>query len=469
GGGLLGVLLAVAAVRIALAHAPPDIPQLQWVRLDGPTFAAAGGFTLLAALIAGVVPGLRLTGRAATPVANAGYRATDDRRDRRLQAALVASQVALAATLLVGAGLLVRSFSALTSIDMGYTIEGIRMMRVDIPPDGFDDLPSRLAFVDGIRERLAARPEVAAVAFGTTAPQHGLNNYTTGVTILDRVVQEGAERPHGYIRAVTPGYFDVFGLSIEEGRGLNSGDVGPEGARAVVVSRAFAERFLPDGAIGQRLVITGDTVEVVGLTAGMRFAWPGEPPEPEFFLPYYGRFSPIVLVARGPNEDALARAIRAEVRATDRRIPLDRVPSLRELFGQTVAGPRFAATLLTLLAAIAVGIAALGIYSVLSFLVARRRREIGVRIALGATAGAVRRMLLAHGGRLAALGLIGGLALAWSTGQLLEGFLFEVTTHDPVVFVGVPVALGLVALAASLLPALRATRVDPATSIREDA
>lgn len=472
-GGILGALLATGLVRGLLLLAPAHLPQMEWVRVDALTLAGGAAFTLAAALLAGIVPALRLVaGGGIGTFTGEGSRTTAGTPHRRLLGGLAAAQVALAVALLVGAGLLVRSFASLVAVELGYDPEGVHVLQVDLPSDRYPGPGARVRFVHALAEALEARPEVVAAAFGSTAPQRGLNNFSSGVGVVGRDEEEDGGNPWAYYRAVEPGYLDVLGVRIVEGRDLHARDrvVADSFAdldlRAAVVNAEFARRFLPDGALGTRLVVWGDTVAVVGVAEPTRHAYPGAEPEPELYIPNDGRMGTMTLVVRGQGGGA-AGAVREVVRAADAGIPVEPLPALMDLVSAALAAPRLLMVLVGGMAAVALGIAAVGVYGLLSFVVARRRTEIGLRLALGAAPRDVLGMLLRQGVGIVAVGLAVGLALAWAGSRVLANSLYGVGPRDPAVFAAVTVALGVIAVIASWLPALRAARVDPVRTLRE--
>jgi putative ABC transport system permease protein len=472
-GGALGALLAVGLVRGLILLAPAGLPQLEWVRVDALTLAGAAAFTLAAGLLAGLVPALRLLGSSAVGVlTREGLRSTAGPVHRRLQSALAAAQIALAVALLVGAGLLLRSFVSLMSVDLGYDPEGVHVLQLDLPATRHATPGARVRFARELKEALEAHGEIVSVTVGSTAPQHGLNNFSSNVGVLGWVEGEERENPWAFIRAVEPGYLAVLGLDVEAGRDLQSTDrIIAESSQdlrmsAALVNAEFARRFLPGNPLGARLVFWGDTMEVVGVAEAMRYGYPGADLEPEVYLPNDGRLNSMMLIVRGRG-DGTAAAVRGVVRAADPTIPVDRLPSMIELLSAQVAVPRLAMVLVTLMAAVALSIAGLGVYGVLGFIVAHRSREIGVRMALGAAAVDVLGMLMRQGLRLAAWGMLVGLSLAWAGSRLLAGRLYQVGPRDPAVFVGVALVIGIVALSASWLPAVRAARLDPVRTLRE--
>lgn len=474
-GGALGVFLAVGLVPFLLGLMPGNLPQLAWVRVDALTAVGGAAATLLVALLAGLVPAVRLldAGQIAD-LTRSGFRSTSAVGHRRLQQALATAQVGLAVTLLVGAALLIRSFTSLMKVDLGYDPAGVRVLQIDLPAERYATAGARLRFLSAVGERLAARSEVAAVSFGSTAPQHGLNNFSSSVGIVGWEERNRSGNPWGYVRAVSPHYLSTLGLALSEGRAFEPADYVEADSpaelhmRAAIVNAEFAQRFLSGAALGRTLVLWGDSMEIVGVAEPMRYAFPGADPEPEVYVPFDGRLTSALLVVRGrPGDVQLPAVIRDVVRALDASVPLQRIPTLDELIAHTVAVPRLLMVLMGGMAAVALGIAALGIYGVLAFLVARRRSEIGIRMALGAGAAQVSGMLLREGARLVISGVALGLALAWAAGRLLGALLYGVTPRDPVVFAAVAGVLGLVGLLASWLPALRASRVDPLQALRD--
>lgn len=485
-GALLGLLVAHAAIRLLVAHGPEGVPRLADARVDGVVVLFALGLAAASALVAGLVPALRASRPAlyaALREGGRGVRQGGGGRDR-VRSALVVGEVALALTLLVGAGLLVRSALALQQVDPGFDPRGVLAARVTLPRADYAD-PERVkrAFVR-MAEELAARPGVAAAAVSTAIP-FGAGGGSNGL-----YAEGAAEVPEHMVDArrvvVTPGYFAAVGVAARRGRLLTDRDV--DGApRVAVISETAARRLFPgQDPIGRRFsCCEGDTParwkEVVGVVADVRSHGLGEQAPPEFYLPaaqapaaaweWSGYNAWLVARGAGPaarDPAALAGAVRGAVAAVDRTVPVFSVATMPERLRTSLAEERFNTALLAALGAAGLALAAAGIYSVLSYFAGQRRQEIGVRVTLGATARDVLVLVARQGVVLVLAGVALGTLGALAATRVLDDVLFGVTGRDPLTFAAVAALLVAVGATASLIPARRATRVGPAVVLREE-
>ncbi len=474
--GLIGaaVGLGIASWSIALVRTlgPADIPRLRDVAVDSRTL----GFTLLLALLTstlfGIAPAVRASRVELHAALENGTRRTTSRGRARVRSALVVVQVALAMMLLVGAGLMFGSFLRLRAVPTGYDVSNILTVPLELPGERYPD-QRRGAFFDDLRARIAAIPGVQYVGATSTDPlrQWGFSN---DVTPEDRA----AEAPAGGFmqagwRSVTPGYFRAMGIPLLQGRVLNESD-GAASEQPVVITRSMASRLWPgEDAIGRRL-FWGGTVgtphTVVGVVGDIRDVQLDAEPEPLMFLPYGEVPVPgmtLVIRASGAGS-SVAAAVRGEIRAADRQLPLPEISSLSENRAAAVAQPRFRMLLLGGFAAAALLLATIGVYGVMAFAVTQRTREIGVRIALGAHARRVFALVLKQGLVLAGLGVLVGLAGALALTRVLQSLLFGISATDPLVLTAVAILLGAVTMIGAYLPARRAARIDPAIALREE-
>jgi putative ABC transport system permease protein len=478
-GGVAGVALAAAAVGMIPLLQPPDLPRLSEVRLDWTVVAFAAGVSLLAALLFGVAPALA-AGRAEvySVLRESGRTSTPDAGRRRFRAGLVVAEVALAVVLLLGAGLLIRSLAALNRVDPGFRPEEVLTLRLSLPSADYPENERVVGFYRELLDRLAARPGVVAAGAVTNLPLASTLG-DLGFDIAGRTVPEGEARPRADWQAVTPGYFEAVGMRLVRGRGIEPRD-DEQAPGVVVISESVASRYWPGAdALGERIQLPGEPgwVTVVGIAGDVRHAALDQPPRPELYVPH-AQFrswnggtavrSMAVAIRTAGDPLALAPAVRAEIRAMDANLPVAELRGLAQIRAESVAQPRFVALLLGAFAAVAVALAALGVYGTLAYLVAQRTGEIGVRMALGACAAGILRLVVAQGVGLALLGVLLGLSAGFALTRLLEQQLYGVRATDAVTFVAVPVVLLLVAFAASYLPARRATRIDPLVAIRTE-
>jgi predicted permease len=473
-GGALGLVLAWALVGLLPAVAPESFPRLESIRLDGRALAFGLAASLLAGLLAGVLPAVRGARPGLDAVLRAGDRRTVAGSGHALRASLLVVEAALAVLLIVSAGLLVRSFIRLVNVDGGFDPSNALVTQVYLP--AAHQRPARpSAFFERLVPRLTQLPGVVAVGVANMAP-FGTEGYSTAVVLPDPGPDGTPRQARATSWVVSPGYGAALGLRVTSGRFLEPGDVdGP--VNALVVNEAFVRQYLHDGKppVGRRWLQAKEArlTEIVGVVANVLKDGLNREPEPEVYRAASLTRSTLVpyasLVVRTTGDPlALASDLRRLAREADPRVGLDRLGSLSGKLSASVAEPRFAAWLLSLFAGLALVVAATGLYSVLSYNVSERRREIGIRAALGATRGRLVRLVLRQGLGFTIAGLALGLLAAAATSRLLSTLLFGVTPFDGVAFAVAPAALLVVALTACLVPAWRAAATDPAEALRAE-
>jgi len=467
-GGVLGVVFSWWAVDALLALGPA-IPRIGAIAVDGRVLAFALALTALTGVLFGLAPALRLSRpelRSALGERGRGAR----REGRRLRSALVVGEVALSLVLLVGAGLLVRSFAGLLATGPGFATERLLVASVEASAPREE----RAQFFQALVERTAALRGVEAAA-AITFPPLASSGSATYIWANDRPVPPPGELPIADLRWVHRDYFRTLGIPVLQGRVFDEGDRQDAPLR-VVVSRTLAQQFWPDeDPVGKTISVQWLDVmvaEIIGVVGDLRYRGPHEEPRAMIYWDHrqFHPFTQMSLVVRSAGGDplALVPAVRAELREIDPDLPLYNVTTMNALLADSVARTRFAMLALGGFAVVALLLAAIGIYGVMAYAVGRRTHEIGVRIALGARgadiAGMVLREAFALVGVALALGLAGALALA----RLLEGLVYGVGTSDPVTLVGVSVLLALAAFIAAWIPARRASRVAPVVAMRAE-
>ncbi|HMB53213.1 MAG TPA: ABC transporter permease [Thermoanaerobaculia bacterium] len=478
-GGAAGCLVAFWGVEAILAAAP-DLPRLDEVHLDGRVIGFGLALSLLAGLAAGMAPLGAAFGRDLTRNLKSGDPGGGDLRRRRLRQGLVAAEVALSVALAIGAGLLLRSLGTLLAEDPGFRSEGVLSLELSLPgsdypfPASFDDYPdwpSAIAFYPAVLERVTAVPGVSAAALAHQGPLDG--GWTTRIALSDRPAPPPGERDEIVLRPVTDDYFRALDVPLVAGRGFDRRD--RAGAPdTLIVNHAFVERYFPgqpeNAPLGVRLEFWGRQREIVGVVGDVRFQGLGEATPPAMYPPLaqvpQGSLSLLVRTSLDPI--ALAPTVRQAVWDLDPNLALFDVATLDQALGESVSRPRFQTLLVSLFAAVALLLAAIGLYGVMAALVAQRTREIGIRMALGADRSEVVKTVLGRGLVLTLGATALGLAGAWALARLLGGLLYGISPGDPLVFTAVPALLALVALAACWLPARRASRIDPLTAIRHE-
>jgi putative ABC transport system permease protein len=479
-GSAIGTLLAWGAIQAVRVLGPADIPRLAQLHVDTPFFAFTLGVAVLAGVLFGLMPAIRLSSTSEMQAIKQG--AAFPSSGLRLfgpngiRSVLAMTEIALAMMLLVGAGLLVNSFLKLTAVNPGYDPTNVLAFQVPLPDARYTP-QARDAFYGQMLERLRALPGVRAAAVSNSLPlQQGI--IRIGVTMLG---QPAPTRPEDFTtadaRIVSPEYLATMGIRLIDGRNLIAEDRADR-PQELLVNQTFVRRYLAgERAIGKRLNLSMDQPwEIVGVVNDVRFAGLTADPLPELYVDY--RQSTTVL-ARGMNRGfftvrttgsptPLVPAIRAAVRQLDPQLVADNVATMEARLSDSVASPRFYATLVGVFAFIAVALAAVGIYGVLAYTVSQCTREIGIRLALGAPQGSVLGLVLKQGCVIAAIGMSVGLGGAEVAARSLTTLLFGVTPSDPATFVGVSALLAVIAVTACYVPARRAMRVDPIVALRQD-
>jgi predicted permease len=468
-GGGAGILLATWLTRGLTGFVSRLPGELSMLSLDVGVDARVIGFALLlsfgTAVLFGLVPALRASRPELVSALKEGAGGTA--RRSRLRSAFVVAQVAVCMLLLVSAGLLTRSLQNALTIDPGMDARGVVTASVDIGPHGYDEARGRI-FYQQLQERLAARPEVESVALASMIPLT-LSETVTAVGIPGHEPPQGSQTFTIDVNTVGAGYFEMLRIPVE-GRGFTAGD-GPDAAPVVVVNRTMADRFWPDGdAVGQFVLMSGTEVEIVGVVADGKYHRLVEDPIPYLYLPFEQSYSASMKLhvrAAGPIAP-IPSLMRRELALLDSNVPLHAPASLDRAIRISLLPHRIAATVIGALGGLGLLLAAVGLYGVLALMVGQRTREIGVRMALGARAGHVFRLVFGQAGALVLTGLALGAVLAFAATRLLGGLLVNISPSDPTTFVLVSLLLAAVAVLASYGPARRAVRVDPLITLKSD-
>jgi putative ABC transport system permease protein len=473
-GGVLGVLFALLAVRALVALAPPELPRLESITMEPEVLLFSVAVTVAAALLAGVLPAVVGAGSdVAQRLRGGGRAATRGRGGRRLRESLVVAQVALALVVVVGAGLLVRSLAVIQGLEMGFAAERMLVVRTTHAPATFADRATQLAAQQEMLERVAALPGAAAVAAVPQRPFSGTGGWTAMYSAEGQTPDEQGRNPWVNFEVVGPEYFHTLEMPLLRGRAFAAAD--REGAPPVaIVSQAVARQSWPgQDPIGRRVKLgpldgPGEWHTVVGVVGETRYRELLEP-QPSLYLPVRQFQGPVPMnlaVRTRVPPSSLLPQIRAELREVHPDLLVVSAAPVRELLAEPLARPRFTAAVLAGFALLTLLLGAVGIYGVLAATVRQRTREIGIRLALGARVGTLRRQVLGEGMRLAALGCLLGVALALLGTRSLHELLFGVPAHDPVTFVLVILVILAAAAVACVFPARRATRVDPMEALR---
>ncbi|MDX1392781.1 MAG: ABC transporter permease [Gemmatimonadota bacterium] len=472
-GGVLGVALAYGTVGAIVGLAGQWLPRADAIEVDAAVLAFSAALAGGTAILFGLLPALRIAG--STPLSPVGGSRGGEiaGRAERLRRGLVLAQVATTLVLVVGAGLLLQSFANLHGVDLGVQRRGVLTLEMhgaawwDLEPEAAEDRYRE------VLERIEALPGVMVAGAMDVVPLS--DNYSCdGVTPLDRPPPGPGEGRCAEVRSVTPGALDALDARLVTGRGIEWRD-GADAAGGMVISAAMAEMFWPgESAIGKSALIHSDTFAVLGVVADIRHFGPETPPGPMAFLPasqepWNGIARGLSVVVRGDAVvESMGDEIRAVINSIEPRIAISSISPMGDLLAGTVGGPRLRATLLAIFAALALVLALVGIAGVMAQAVSRRRREIGVRIALGAAPGGAISLVLRDGVRLTSVGLAVGLLAAAALTRLLESFVFGVSPLEPRVLAAGCLLVFTLGVLCSWLPARRAARIDPVEALRAD-
>ncbi|HYK06109.1 MAG TPA: ABC transporter permease [Thermoanaerobaculia bacterium] len=469
-GGILGVALAWWATRTLLAVAPA-LPRAGNIGINLPVLGFALAATLLAMILFGVVPAIR-TSNVHPAQALGSMRAVIRGTRTAGRSALVVTEIALAVVLVIASGLLLKSFARLMAVDVGLQATNVVTLSMTLPEakypvpsrDQYPNWPSAINFYDRLLERIRTVPGVQNAALGMAHPLDPA--WTSQVTIVGQPVSDGP-RDEVRIRPVTQGYFETLGIPLLRGRTIGRDDRATAPA-VIVVNESLAKKYFPNqNPVGKQMSFWGKASTIAGVVKGERFGGPQSEPEPALYPPLARvPMANITLVvrARGDAGSVLA-AVRDAIRQIDADMALYDVELLSTTLERSVATPKFQAILITAFGAIALLLAAIGLYALIAYQVQQRTNEIGVRVALGATRAQIARLVLGRAVTVAVTGIVIGLAGALVTVRFLQSILYDISTRDPAIFIAVPLLLAATALIATWIPLRRAVRLDPAVAL----
>jgi putative ABC transport system permease protein len=475
-GGVLGVLLAFWGVDLILALDPGEVPRVTPISVDATALLFAVGLSLLTGVLFGVGPAWQASRPQLQSTLKDATRGTTGEGSRHFaRMGLVLAEVAISLVLLVGAGLLFRSLMTLLDVPLGFTTSGVMTMQVAPTGENYRAPAHFIAYWNRVLENVRAVPGVKAAALSASAPM------TPGMSVLAFQVSGRPEvplhqSPIGHYLEVSPGYFDAMGIPVLSGREFAPQDA-IENPRVIVINEAMARREFPNqDPLGQRFSFgpgpdnQQQWLEIVGVVGNVRQYRADEAPVPMTYVVHTSSTQRAysLIVRTDGDAMALAGSVRAAVQAIDPSLPIVRARTLDEVIGASLTQRRFNMTLLLVFAAIALVLAVAGIYGTVAYAVAQRTQEIGIRVALGATTGEVLRLVLIDALKPVGGGLAIGMIAAFGLTRALDRLVYGISTADTVTFVTLPLFLGLVAMLASWLPALRATRVDPMIALRAD-
>jgi putative ABC transport system permease protein len=482
-GGVVGLALAYGGVRFLAAIGPANLPRLSEISIDARTMGFAFLISVLSGLLFGLVPAFKYAGpRASLELRSAGRTISASRERHRVRNLLVVGQVAMALVLLVSAGLMIRTFEALRAVDPGFTdARHLQAMRISIPGLLIPEAERVTRTQSQIQDKLSAIPGVKSAGFASEMPMEGFDSGWDTIFIEGKTYPKGVLPPLHFYKHVSPGFFAAAGTRLIAGRELTWDDV--YGLRSVVmVSENLARQAwgTPANAIGKRLTEDPGLPwrEVIGVIQDVREKGVQEKATEIVYWPpmvenLYGRgpaqpIREVTFVIRSDRAgtQSFLNEVRQAVWSVNSTLPLAAVRTMQDVYDKSVARTSFTLVMLAIAGAMALALGLIGIYGVISYTVSQRKREIGIRLALGAQSGDVVSMVLRQGAKLALLGVCIGVVAALALARLMTNLLFGVTAHDPLTFVAVAALLILVALLACYVPARRAMKVDPTVALR---
>ena len=472
-GGAAGVAFAYFATPLLARLVPTTLPVPEATVLDPRVLLAAAAVTILTGVAFGVLPAWRVSRAAQSISIREGGRGTIGGRER-LRAALVTAQIAASIVLLVSTGLLARALLRVQAIDPGFDAGGVLTLRTALPAEKYKTTMSRVQFYDRVIADVSALPGVTAAAYTSFTPMV-MRGGIWAVELPGGTPQD-ADVHTASLRYLTPNYFKALGVPLRQGRDFAASDTF-RSTFVAVVSESFAKRYWPDGsALGRTFTIAFHQRTIVGVAGDVRVRGLEQISEPQVYVPYtqirdgfMPFYAPKDLLIRAAGDPlGLVPAVRRIVRDVDPELPVADVQTLAEVVGLQTAPRRTQTTVLALFAGMALLLAAVGLHGLLSFGVAQRRQEIGVRMALGARCGSVLGLVLGESGRLALIGCLAGLGLAYAAARGFDSLLAGVQPNDPWTYAGAALIAAVMTLTGSLAPALRAVRVDPASALRAE-
>jgi putative ABC transport system permease protein len=474
-GGTVGVLLAIWGTEFLLALAPKNLPRLSDVAIDNRALA----FTTAITLLTGVVFGLAPAWQASKPNLNdvmkdAGRGSTEGGQRKWVRSTLVVLEVASALVLLIGAGLMLKSFWQLQQVDPGFQADNALALKVTLPKQKYPEEPQRVAFFQQVLEKVKALPGVQAAGATSLVPVSE-DDFVLSFEVEDQPPLPNSTDPSANFFSVSADYFKAMGIPLLRGRLFNERDTS-DATHVALINETLAQKIFPkQDPIGKRLTFdrrdkNPDWYEIVGVVGDVKNYGLDQATTLQIYEPFTQQtFSSMSLIVRTESDLAsLASAIRREVLSLDKEQPISGVVMLTELLSTSVAQRQFAMLLLGVFAVVALLLAAIGIYGVLSYAVTQRTHEIGIRMALGAGQREILRLVVGQGMRLALLGVVIGLAAAFTLMRLLASLLFEVSATDPLTFGSIALLLVGIALVACWVPARRAAQVDPLVALRSE-
>ncbi|MGH9410853.1 MAG: FtsX-like permease family protein, partial [Vicinamibacterales bacterium] len=467
-GGVVGVLLGWWGLGALIALAPAGTPRISEIHLDGTVLLFSAALTIATGFLFGLAPALRASRRDAIDSLKDGTRGDTGGGGRRVHLVLIASEIALALVLLTGSGLLLQTLVRLQRADLGFDPSNVVTAFVNPPRTGYETPAKLRAYYDQVLQKASALPGTQTAALASMMPLTGDSDVSFTIEGRPAPTSE-SDKPDVWYRLVSASYFDALGVKLTGGRAFTEGETAP----SLLVNGAFARMFFPgENPIGHRIRPDNPGAPwftIIGTVADMKTRGPREAPRPQAFIPYWqvteaGTYV-VVKTRNAPGE--LAGPLKAAVASIDPSVPLQSVQTLGGIVSDSIDEPRFIAWVAGAFALLALVLAAIGIYGVMAYAVSQRTREIGVRMALGATRSQVFVLVVGQGATIAAAGVAAGIGGSLMVARGLSAQLYGVAPADPATLAATSAILAIVAVAASAIPARRATAVDPMEALRQ--
>jgi putative ABC transport system permease protein len=468
-GGLVGVALAYWGIHLLIGFGPDNIPRLSEITIDPRVLGFTFGISLLTGLLFGLIPALQASKPDLNDALKEGSRGSTGGRSSMFRNIFVIAEVSLALVLLVGAGLMIRSFARLQSVETGFNAESVLTMRAQLPRKKYGEPHQIVDFFKQAQARIAALPGVQAVGAISYLPLTGLASRDS-FKIPGQPPPAPGQEPGVEVRVITPTYFQAMGIPLLKGRLLDERDL--KESRVLLINETMAKKYFANqDPVGKQLEVMWDGSgpdEIVGVVGDIREGALEKEPEPAIYWTHSREpYSGMALVVRTTGDAArFQTAIQKEIRALDPEQPIADVRTMKEVISRSIARPRFNTLLLTIFAGVALVLASVGLYGVMNYSATQRTHEVGIRMALGATRTDIMRLVVGNGMLLTLIGIGIGVVASLGLTRVMASLLFGITATDGPTFLGVSVVLVAVALIANYIPARRATRVDPVIALR---